>query len=231
MVYLEDKCIGVESLIKSYFENLFPELLNEYRVFIKEEIEWILYCVFNFIKKYCKSPIKMSELNIVKTFLNLFDSIIGKLREEKEEKKKVKNLLINLTNTVIFVIIWSAGVSIIEDSRKYFNKFFIDLVKGENIFQKYKIVNDQKKIAKKINIKFPLNFESIYDLLYDVNKNIWVDWMSGETFFEISPQSNFHEINVPTIDSSRNSFLLHRFAKHEYYSFIQLLFIKKKIIL
>lgn len=51
---------------------------------------------------------------------------------------------------------------------------------------------------------------SIFELCYEKTKGIWLNWTQTEKKFEIPKGGEYLNIFVPTIDSIRNNFFLHR---------------------
>lgn len=51
---------------------------------------------------------------------------------------------------------------------------------------------------------------SIFELCYDKTKGLWVNWTQTEKKFDIPRGGEYNSIFVPTVDSIRNNFFLHR---------------------
>ena len=56
--------------------------------------------------------------------------------------------------------------------------------------------------------KFPSGGK-VYDFVFDQNKGAWIKWMETTDAFSIDSKLSFAEVVVPTMDSVRNTYMLH----------------------
>lgn len=60
-----------------------------------------------------------------------------------------------------------------------------------------------------IYIEFiPVHEETWYDYYLDIEHKIWIPWSTLVTEYEHNPNTKFNEILVPTVDSTRVTWLL-----------------------
>lgn len=93
-------------------------------------------------------------------------------------------------------VVWSAGSLIDEDRRRSYSDFMMGEIK----------VLDRicKGLGKEI---IPPPDATIYEIFFDFDRKNWNLW-NNQSEKSISKELAFHEIYVPTIDSSRNHGLL-----------------------
>ena len=105
-----------------------------------------------FIKKKCKFPSAVTEMEMVNTMIQTFDCfLIGFKHKETDEiesptKPKAENLLPKdiedcIHNWMLFSAIWGLGGGIDEESRTKFCEFINSLKNGENIKEKYQLLD------------------------------------------------------------------------------------------
>ena len=176
-------------------------------------------------------------MNIVNTQLNLLNTWI---REYEDEEKKVpKEIDDILSNLALFAMIWAIGGAVDETTRsslhevinalinvgnfQNFVSFFIFFILKFNFFfhitfqgspeliQTYKLQLDIKRTYEPriLNIKLP-DKATVFDIVYDIKKNAWVNWTQTVEKYIVPKEGEFHDIFVPTVDSIRNNFFLHR---------------------
>jgi len=92
MVFLEARNLGWQSLLTIYFQDFYPEMLKLY----KEQADKLSFkcfeCSLEFIRQYGSFPLEFSEVQIVKTFINIITYLFGVY--EKENVSFSFNMLI-----------------------------------------------------------------------------------------------------------------------------------------
>ena len=107
---------------------------------------------------------------------------------DKEKTELVAHFIIS--------VVWSAGSLIDEDRRRLFSDFMVSEIKVlDKLF---------KGLGKEI---VPPPDATIYEIYFDFDRKNWNLW-NNQSEKSISKDLAFHEIYVPTIDSSRNHGLL-----------------------
>ncbi len=76
-----------------------------------------------------------SLVNIIDIYLNPYKD------EDNPRKVNPKDIENQMTYILTFSIIWSIGAVLGEASRSSFNVFFADLINGENVVEKYELID------------------------------------------------------------------------------------------
>ncbi|KAF4659064.1 Dynein heavy chain 10, axonemal [Perkinsus olseni] len=122
----------------------------------------------------------------------IFDSMI--VSEEAGQKKPQ-----TIAAVFIFTMVWSLGSVLEERTRDQFDNFMKNLVK-------------EKKLSEIGEVKLPK--ESLYEMLFDSAREKWVPWKERVAVYEEgSPDRDFNSILVPTVDTTRYSWLRSQFAR------------------
>ena len=133
------------------------------------------------------------------SLLNIFDSFINDFRGE--DVKLPKEFEEMVPNFILFALIWSIGGGIDENYRPKFDEFVQDLISGANVNEKYDLDLTEWE-PKKLNVKLP-DFKSLFDLYYDKEKLIWLNWIKTIPAFQIPEDAQFTDLIIPTVDNIR----------------------------
>lgn len=96
----------------------------------------------------------------------------------------------------IFALTWSVGATVDGEGRKKIDAW----VRG-------------RMHEHPLAIPIP-DGGTIYDYIFDQEKGAWIDWMSFAPEFQMNPKANPSETIVPTMDTIRNTYLLHLLLHH-----------------
>jgi dynein heavy chain len=66
---------------------------------------------------------------------------------------------------------------------------------------------------KKLSIKLPEK-NTVFDLCFDLKKMMWISWTQTTDKYSVNKNLDFSEIIVPTNDSIRNNYFLHKYIKN-----------------
>lgn len=107
------------------------------------------------------------------------------------DTKKIQPEELEVAESVIeplflFALVWSVGCTTDSDGRVKFSLFLKDLVR-----------------AKNVRTQFPEEGD-IYEWEYVVEQKQFVLWSQRNANFQIDAKNAYHEIMVPTSDSTRN---------------------------
>ena len=201
MVYVESESMDLTIFLDSFLNKIkdihenntnFISIFNKYtKLFVLETIE--------FVRTNCNEIVYSVDNNLVESFCKLFECII------KENEKVFKNkedeefsLEDRLSNLILYCAVWSICCTVNYSGRN----------KIENYLKK-KIQNN--KDLDKIIIK-----KDFYNLRYNVNRNIFDEWVDKDDKIEISPTLKFNEIIIPTVDSTRMIYFTQLLIKNKY---------------
>jgi dynein heavy chain, axonemal len=224
MVYLEPQSLGWNVLLVSFVQSL-PNIIKfEYGTLIEDIILWFLSPSLEFLRKNCKYPTLITEMEMVNMLIQTFDCFISEYRKntgagDESPVKLVADPQLpqdfeeSVFNWILFSVIWGLGGGIDESSRPLFCEFLTSLKQGEDVKSKYNLIDIPSTwINKRFEFKLKKDY---YDCFYDKRKEIgtWTPWQNLNTIpYSASPNSSFHELIVPTKDTLRIYYFLELYA-------------------
>jgi len=105
-------------------------------------------------------------------------------------------------NALVFSGIWGIGGQIEETTRSKFDKFFQQLIMGEDVQEQYKI--DIPKVnPTKIPNKVGNDIGNLFDLAYVKDTVTWMPWTKTVPTYVVPKDCNYSEVIVPNVDSIR----------------------------
>jgi dynein heavy chain len=225
MVFLEPHRLGWHVLIDSYIDSLPYFLKSSQGEFIKSFLTWSIYPIAEYIRKKCKLPAPVTELEMVATTLNYIDCFLEEYRhliqdeEEspvKSEPKEInlpKDIEEQLLNIMLFSIIWGFGGVTDETTRSKFVEFFKKLLEGDDVKFIFKLLDTPDSWEpKRYDFRLPGEF---FDIVYNKKKDAysWSNWLQTLPAAYVPDKNGyFHEIIVPTKDNIRVSYIMNFLA-------------------
>ncbi len=156
---------------KEYHEQL-TSLTNKY-----------LKPIIQFKQQNCKELIPIAELNGVRSFGRLFDSLATK--ENGVDPADEDNFTRLTELWFLFATIWSVCASVDEDSRRKIDAFIREL---------------EGTIPNK---------DSVYEYYVDPKQRAWLSWEDKlRSGWKLNPEIPFYKIIVPTVDTIRYKYLV-----------------------
>ena len=217
MVYLETKNLGWEALLKAFMKKNWPKILEKVQDNAFNTLKWFIEPCVPWVKKYGKFPMSLSDMNLVNNLLNILDCQLVDFRDEKAKLPKEIDDILN--NYFLFCVIWAFGGVLEESSRPKFHEFLIDLITGRNVSDKYKL--DLPNTWETKSFPFKLNeTKNVFEMCFDRNKNLWLNWMQLIPAYKTPKNVEFHELIIPTIDLVRNNYFLNMYIKNHYHLLI-----------
>lgn len=131
--------------------------------------------------------------------LNIFDSFINDYRGE--DAKLPKEFEEMVPNFMLFALIWSFGGGMDEKARPKFDTFCQELINGDNVNEKFDLDLVEWE-PKKLGIKLP-EFKSLFDIFYDKEKLIWLNWIKTIPSYSVPKDAEFTSLIIPTVDNIR----------------------------
>ncbi|CAK83095.1 unnamed protein product (macronuclear) [Paramecium tetraurelia] len=180
MVYMEPRAMGFLQILKIKKKDVLNNLTKWFQQYVDEALE--------FTYKHCKEVIPTMRNNLVQSQQRIIDSLISPYVETEIKKVSVDELdqlNQNIEYYFHYSLVWSIMVTGDFQSRQKCDKFH------RQQMQKYRA-----------NFEYPKE-GLIYD--YQINLSPWSDAYQS---FEIDQKLQFHEIVIPTTDSTRNMYLM-----------------------
>ena len=227
MVYLEPHRLGWRSLVYSYIKQLPVSIQGSMTDTFQNSIEWICPPILEFLRKKCKFPIPVTEMELINSLLQIFDCFIERPKADHNEEpdspmkpraelKISKELEESITNWVLFAAIWSLGGCLDESSRSKFSDFLTDLLEGVNMREKYLLIDlPSDWVNKKLDSRLKKDY---FEYFYDISKETgyWALWNTLiPSSYTPSKSANFNEIIIPTKDILRISYFLDLFVNKQ----------------
>ncbi|CAF1579491.1 unnamed protein product, partial [Adineta steineri] len=162
----------------------------------KEYHEPLIYLTDKYLKpliqfkqQNCKELVPIAELNGVRSFAYLFDSLATK---ENDVDPAQEDNFTRLTELFfLFSAIWSVGASVDEESRKKIDTF-----------------------VREIEGTIP-NKDSIYEYYVDSKQRAWISWEEKlRAGWKLDNDVPFYKIIVPTVDTVRYKYVVSSLIKN-----------------
>jgi hypothetical protein len=122
---------------------------------------------------------------------------------EKPEFQLPGNAQEMMENALVFAAIWGIGGSVDEHTREAWNAMFNELIMGEDVKEKYKLIDlPDEWEAMTIPCKLP-DQKSLFDSYYNSEQLNWVKWERTVSAYQVNKDSSFVQLIIPTTDSIR----------------------------
>ena len=190
MVYIDAAELGWECYVQSWLDKKYAkdeDCKSLHEGFFGKWIEKVLI----FTQYNCKQPVPHSDFSMVKTLCNLYDSIES--IETAFNKEKLGDDYTNVAEKVfVFCIVWAIGATIDESSRKKFSANMAEI----------------DPIGPAAG--------SLFEYYVDVTKNDFVSWEIKVPSWRPQKGMTFHDMIVPTVESTRSMYILNMFMKNRH---------------
>jgi len=194
MIYLDiEELHWRDSLIESWIRKKKVDFGEDYAEKLKDCVHSHLQKVMD-VKKTCKELVVTSDSALIRSFTRLYDCLMVNFPYGKNEERDT--YLNYIEKWFIFAMIWSVGCTVEggEEGR----------LKIENILR------DGAPTG------IPMT-GTVYDYFIDLERKdfkLWSDKISGDQK-GLFKDKKFHEIQVETIDSKRNRYVVEALLKNE----------------
>ncbi|ESO02212.1 hypothetical protein HELRODRAFT_65497 [Helobdella robusta] len=201
MIYLEPTILGWRPLVKSWLFEQHTLLSSDYAPYITAMLEWLVDPSLEYVSKNCKSYIAVGSSNQVVSLVRIISMLMKNACNDVDvsENKTFKQWL---CGAIMFAIPWSIGGLLDADGREKFDKFYRDLLSGNNSL--YPLLPGLDKITN----MFPED-QICYNYVFEQkSRGIWRNWTDLFESNPVAPGKKLEELLVPTMDTVRCSYLL-----------------------
>lgn len=237
MVYTEPSSIGWHPLKESWLRHMslkFTLLHVVDFVIIGGMLDWLVDPCVDFVKKHCKEPVPTSTINLPKSCMNMYESLLDEFkipevvvrRGSATEAAGVEentgmaaptgdDRKIWLQCLFAMALVWTVGASMDDDGRVKFDGFYRLLLKQED---ELGFELSAGFVVSKPKFTFSLMFpekHSVYAFTFSKPDGAWKLWMDTIDKRGPLPDAQFNDIIVSTIDTARYSFLLVLLITHQ----------------
>ncbi|KAJ3039074.1 Dynein heavy chain 7, axonemal [Rhizophlyctis rosea] len=200
MVYLEPERLGWRPLVQSWLEGV-EYLSDERKKYIQGLFESLVPPTLHFARRECKELSPTTDIGLVNSCINLFDSMLDDLREHTPEENDGKEInLQRIECRFVFALVWSIGGSIDAASQVKFDKVTRDAV---------------SKLAQPLVMSLPEE-GILHDLVFETGEaDRWIPWLNTIDSVPISADAQFNDIIIPTKDTARYNYLMDLLITHD----------------
>jgi dynein heavy chain len=196
MVYMEPEALGYQLLIDSWLKKLPENILTKSKIVfprLKSLIDTLVAPVLVFMRKNVKEVVTTANNNLVQSFLRILDCYLVGFTDTETKKFTSEDLEVleqSLESLFYFALVWSFGATGDYDSREKFNLCLTDLA-----------------LMRHKDLVLPVD-NNWYESFYDVPTRTFQLWNTKYVEFQVDQKLGYHEIMIPTADSTRNTYLL-----------------------
>ena len=205
MVYIEPLALGLQPLIDSWLYQLPSNIVTKQKTTVENLRRWFAVYIdkaLDYTRKNCREVIPTMNNNLCQSLQRNIDCLIAPFMETELRKvasEDLELLAVSCEYIFHFAFVWSILATVDYDGRVKLDKFHRDRMREMNT-----------------EISFP-DEGSIYDYQYSFNQKSFISWSENYSSFEIDPKLGYHEIVIPTNDSSRNIFLMKLLLTHNHH--------------
>lgn len=199
MIFMEPESIGPMPLFETWQNSVPVEFQSEIPN-LRRWSETLVSSLILFVRRNCVEIVPTVDSNLFQSTLKIVSSLLNDFLSSKSNGDKDSEENVNVAELVkgifVFSITWGIGGSINGPSRSKFDAQFRELVAPTDL-----------KSAMPGSGK-------VYDWKFDTSACNWISWMDTCPTFELSPNTPFAEIIVPTADTIRYSFVIDTLIKN-----------------
>ncbi|GBP84495.1 Dynein heavy chain 1, axonemal [Eumeta japonica] len=206
MVYIDAQVVGLPPLVSAWLKNNLPPVAEPIRKILSALINTYLYPALTFLRSNCIELVGSIDCALVLKFLELMDLKLRPLTGKDDKpppSPAFQALMPRLAPCwVVWAVIWSVGGTIDHTSRRVFSEFIRGITKEADmrpLFPEEGSVYD-----------YNLHDGGFTDLTEDGEpaNPYWYGWMANVEQYEVDPEAQFADIEVPTLDNVRSAAIL-----------------------
>ncbi|GFH22696.1 uncharacterized protein HaLaN_20203, partial [Haematococcus lacustris] len=225
MVYVQPSLLGWRPLVQSWMQALPADTVTQaYRDTMMCMLESLLPPLLRLVTKDCKQPVAMQDINLVQSLLRLYQALLQPLISPapppphtthakgaggrvEVKQQEVEDPAAAVEACLLLALIWSVGGTVDEAGRASFDYHLRRFLKGEYGAYSQWAPDTQRWRLGPLKRGLPPD-ASVYDWVYDLGRNAWRPWMDTVQPQVISPEAEYSQIIVTTLDVVRYSFLI-----------------------
>ena len=186
MVYVDPLDLTYEHYVESWLTRVEPESKDMLRALIDKAVPKVL-AVWN---ERCKKPVPYVEIGVVRSLCTLYDCCATKANGVDKADGEGYARMIELW--FLFSLMWSIGATVDDDSRKDFDG-----------------------CMRELDPQLP-HRDSVFEYFVDHKERKWKHWEERlNPNWKVPANEPFYKILVPTVDTTRYSYLLATLIKNE----------------
>ncbi|XP_076804944.1 dynein axonemal heavy chain 10-like [Clavelina lepadiformis] len=144
-------------------------------------------------QKPLKGIVPQTNLNMLTQLCMMLNAILADYKVDNGDPMVLECLFLES-------MYWSVGGTLLETGRVTFDDFIKRLASMTG-------VNDDDKNPARPG-EIPTRYSTLYDYHFEVEENAWLPWSQIVPKYEHDPEMKYNQILVPTIDTTRTTWLL-----------------------
>ncbi|XP_063366022.1 dynein axonemal heavy chain 1-like [Cydia amplana] len=206
MVYLDTRVVGLPPLVNAWMKSNLPPIADNIRKILPSLITTYLYPCLDLLRSKLVEIVVSIDSALVLKFLELLDYRLRPLTGKDDRPPPGAPFLAMMPRLapcwVVWSVIWSVGATCDHNGRAVFSQFMRQLTETNNLkplFPKEGRVYD-----------YTLHDGGFTDLTEDGEpaNPYWYNWMANMEPYEVDPEWQYADIEVPTLDSVRSAAIL-----------------------
>ncbi|XP_071822297.1 dynein axonemal heavy chain 7-like isoform X1 [Apostichopus japonicus] len=221
MIYMEPHMLGWQPLMTSWINTLPPGVSDDLKKLIKENFLRLMPPMLDFIRKSgVKELSPTTDTNLVKSLMNLMDSLMDEFHDEAAiNKMDTREVFSWVEGIFLFSFVWSLGASTNTEARDKFDLLFRELLAGglsEESRNKYHIIETVDPPIRPFTLPFPKE-GSVFDYRFiKEGTGSWEHWTESIKDAPPIPRDEaFNQIVVPTVNTVRYTALMEMLVTHQ----------------
>ncbi|GBG29641.1 Dynein heavy chain 7, axonemal [Hondaea fermentalgiana] len=225
MVFLEQKRLGWRPLVRSWV-NRMPLLLAECGA--PTEVMTLFEAYFEpfvfQLRDVCAIPTPITDSELCASVLRLMSSTLFDPFQpaNTKDKEPPKDPLRVVEGAFLFALIWAVGGVTDERGRQildnYLKRLITGMMEGQPAWEQFVLKNPAYKDAmnepRELRTPMPFDQGSIFDYVFFCDKGLWTPWMDITPRFMPGSDTQYQDILVPTVDTTRNEWIIQRLVEH-----------------
>ncbi|XP_060806154.1 dynein axonemal heavy chain 1-like [Amyelois transitella] len=206
MVYLDTKVVGLPPLVNAWLKANLPPMADNIRKNLPNLINTYLYPSLQILRTKLTELVVSIDCALVLKFLELLDYRLRPLTGKDDRPPPGPAFLALMPRLapcwVVWAVIWSVGATCDHNGRAIFSDFMRKLTEEAGLkppFPKDGRVYD-----------YTLHDGGFTDMTEDGEpaNPFWYNWMANLPDYEVDPEWQFADIEVPTLDNVRSAAIL-----------------------
>ncbi|CAF4763844.1 unnamed protein product [Pieris macdunnoughi] len=206
MVYLDTKVVGLQPLVNAWMKSNLPPIADNIRKILYNLITVYLYPAITVLRSKLTEIVASIDSALVLKFLELLDYRLRPLTGKDDRPPPGPVFIAMMPKLapcwVVWAIIWSVGATCDHNGRAIFSDFMRNIMEENGTrpaFPKEGRVYD-----------YTLHDGGFTDPTDDGEpaNPYWYNWMANLEEYEVDPEWQFADIEVPTLDNVRSAAIL-----------------------
>ncbi|CAB3221174.1 unnamed protein product [Arctia plantaginis] len=206
MVYLDTQVVGLPPLVNAWLKSSLPALADNIRKPLPGLIKTYLYPALELLRDRLTEIVVSIDSSLVLKFLELLDFRLRPLTGKDDKPPPAAAFIATMPRLapfwVVWSVIWSVGATCDHNGRAIFSDFIRQKTAEAGLKPLFP--------AKGRVYDYTLHDGGFTDLTEDGEPAApyWYNWMANMEEYEVDPEWQYADIEVPTLDNVRSAAIL-----------------------